>query len=120
MSFERGREPVSQLLSGEFGDGAANDLLKQFFDGLPVSNLRAALRSEDDEVVRRAAWLLSELGVKAAPLIDEVPRLLGHSDRTVRFWALDAVLVAGDPTCGEAFALAIQLVENSDEPGGTA
>lgn len=91
---------------------AANDLLHELFSGYPVENLTRLLRAGDDTCVRTGTWLLSELGERAAPLTGELPVLLGHPLRHVRFFALDVVLVNGRH--GGVLAPALKLTQDPE------
>ncbi|MFC5822747.1 hypothetical protein [Nonomuraea insulae] len=93
---------------------AANDLLNELFGGYPVENLRTLLHSGDDDAVQTGAWLLSELGEQAAPLLDEVPGLLAHPRHQVRFFAVEFVLLAADEPHADIIAQALTLSRDSD------
>jgi hypothetical protein len=110
----RGDELIDRLRAGA-GDSSANDLLSEVFRGYPVENLSRLLRSSQETAVKAGAWIVSELGVGAAPLLDEVVRLLGHPLRYVRFFAVDAVQAAATPADGAAVAAAIALVADRDD-----
>lgn len=74
---------------------AANDLLDELYAGYPVENLGRLIHSDDDASVKVAAWLLSELGERAAPMLAEIPALLDHPLLYVRFFAVEVVLTNG-------------------------
>ncbi|MFF5205019.1 hypothetical protein [Streptosporangium sp. NPDC000396] len=93
---------------------AANDLLSEFFAGYPVENLGRLLHSGDEKVVRTGAWLLSELGDLAVPLMGEVPALLAHPLRQVRFFTIEVVLVNGDAQDGPVLAQVLTLSRDPD------
>jgi hypothetical protein len=93
---------------------AANDLLGEFFAGYPVERLRVLLRSGVPAAVRSGVWIASELGERAAPLVDDMPALLRHPIRYVRFFAVDIVLAAADTDHGAVIAEAITLILDSD------
>jgi hypothetical protein len=115
-STERGDALIERILTvGDIDGKASNDLITEFYThGYPVEKLIPLLRSEDDKTVRTGAFLAEELGVKAAPLMPELMRLLGHRDRNVRFDILDAVLVAASSSDGEVIARAIALIDDPD------
>ncbi|MED7929032.1 hypothetical protein SMD20_32620 [Nonomuraea sp. LP-02] len=118
MQTQTGDDLIARVLAHANDDDvlgpAANDLLEEVFAGYPVDNLRRLLRSDEEKVVRTAAWLLSELGELAAPLADELPALLASPLRQVRFFAVEAVLNAGD-TDGPLAARALALVRDGDD-----
>jgi hypothetical protein len=96
-------------------DRAANELLKQIFDGYPVQNLRRLIHTDEGQAVRAGAWVVSELGAGAAEVLDEVDYLLGHSVRDARFFAIDAVLVAASSDHGAMIAKAMMLITDQDQ-----
>lgn len=103
--------PADEELRGRI----ANDLLNELFDGYPVEKLRALLHSGDDDTVQTGAWLLSELGGSAVSLLDEVPALLAHPRRQVRFFAVEFVLLAAEePEDAPVLAQAITLSRDPD------
>lgn len=115
MNSRRGDELIEQIRAGEDSSGkAANELLNKFNQGYPVQNIKRLTRSSDDDVVKRAAWLVSELGARAVPILDEVDYLLSHPVRNARYYAVDAVLSAASPTHGALIAKAVLLIEDPD------
>lgn len=111
---DRGDRLINRLLQG--GNGTtANELLKEFFSGYPVENLRPLLASEEESVVKAAAWLFSELGREAAPIFDAVVPLLAHESKYVRFFSIDVVLVCGADREGKAIARAIALLLDAED-----
>ena len=114
MDDQDGDLLITRVLAGG-DDGAANDLLRAFHAGYPVDRLRLLLRSEVDEAVRAGAWILSELGIDAAPLIDETAALLTHRLKYVRFFAIDAVLASASAKDGPVIASAVALIDDPEE-----
>jgi hypothetical protein len=115
-STERGDALIERILTvGDIDGKVSNDLIAEFYThGYPVEKLIPLLRSDDDKTVKTGAFLAEELGAKAAPLMPELMRLLGHRDRNVRFDILDAVLVAASSSDGEVIARAIALINDRD------
>jgi hypothetical protein len=107
------------LLAGEDIPGeegrAANDLLREVFDGYPAQNLGRLIHSGSDRAVASGAFVVSELGAQAAPIINEVDFLLGHPLREARFDALDAALTAASIDHGAILAKAVMLVADPDQ-----
>lgn len=114
----RGDELVAFLRSGDAtaaaADAAKMELLSELFHGYPVTALAPLMRSEDPSVVKIAAWLVSEMGEHAAPVLDEVAVLLAHPERTARFFALDAVMTAASPVDGGLVAAAVALIDDEE------
>src|SRR5262245_45864713 len=111
---QRGDELIDRLCAGA-DDSLAGDLLTEVFRGYPVENLRQLLTCDSDTAARSGAWILSELGDRAAPLLDDSVRLLAHPLRYVRFFALDAVLVNATAGHGPVVAAAIALIVDPDD-----
>ena len=89
-------------------------LLAAFRRGHPVTNLRSLLDSTDEGVLQSAAWIMSELGEAAAPLLPACAQLLQHPSHRVRFYALECVArFSGEPD-GALIAAAIQLLRDED------
>lgn len=93
----------------------SNELLREFHRGYPLDDLRVLLRSDDERILTLAAWLLSELGEKSRPLLNDVVPLLSHPLKGIRFWVL-ASLFWTSPQNGCDLAQAFELLEDS-EPG---
>ncbi len=108
-----GDELINKILAGEEGN-LANDLLVECFQGFPVQKLRPLLSSNHDKAVKYAVWILSELGVKACPLVRDVVPLLSHSARYVKFFALDVMLMCATSADHDLIARTIGLVRDHD------
>ncbi|WP_043636026.1 hypothetical protein [Nonomuraea candida] len=93
---------------------AANDLLNELFDGYPVERLGTLLHSGDDTALQTGAWLLSELGERAAPMLGEAPALLAHPRRQVRFFAIEFVLLAAEEQHADVIAQVLSLSRDTD------
>lgn len=96
-------------------DAAANELLSAFFAGYPVERLRVLLRSDNEEAVRAGAWIASELSESAAPLMDDLSRLLDHPAKYVRFFVIDAVLGSASCEHGATVARAVMRIRDGDQ-----
>lgn len=94
----------------EKSDMAANALLNEVFAGYPAERLLPLLGDQNPHVVVSTAWILSELGDRAAPYIGAIDQLLVHPQREVRYWAIQAVLAAASQTDGSTIAKAISLI----------
>lgn len=96
-------------------DSAAHQLLKEFFAGYPIGNLRLLLDSKLDNAVKAGAWIASELGENAAPLMPLVAERLNHPLKYVRFFMLDVVLVCAGPADRTALTNAVGLMRDSED-----
>lgn len=105
----------SRSLGEEETGQAANELLGEFRAGYPVRKLARLIHSDDDETVKIGAWLVSELGILAAPILDEVDFLLSHPVRDARYYGIEAVLVAAPAERGALIAKAVSLIDDPDE-----
>jgi len=119
VSSRSGDELIELLLAGEVSpeeEGeAANDLLREVFRGYPAQNLGRLIHSDSIKAVANGAFVVSELGAQAAPIIGEVDFLLSHPLREARFDALDAALTAASVEHGAILAKAVMLVADTDQ-----
>src|SRR5689334_16854459 len=90
----------------------ANDLLREFQMGYPIENLRSLLSSRDDRIVRTGAFIASELGNSAVPLLADVTRLLTHPTRTVRADAICSVLTCSTGKDEDAIASVVAMLDD--------
>jgi hypothetical protein len=111
---QRGDELIEHICRGG-SDDDANELLAELYRGFPISNVRRLLRCDQEQVVRVAVWITSELGEAAAPLMPDIALLLRHQLPFARFFALDAVLAAASPAQGDIIAEAIRLINDDEE-----
>jgi hypothetical protein len=93
----------------------ANDLLGEFWKGYPLSALRELLHNPNEDVLAHAMFILSELGHKGRPLLDELPRLLSHPIARVRFEAVESAMTATEATDADAPVIA-QVISLLDDP----
>lgn len=118
MRTQTGDDLIERILAHSADDAivgeAANDLLNELFDGYPVESLGRLLHSGDDAAVRTTSWLLSELSEGAAPMMGELPALLAHPLRQVRFFAIEVVLANGDAGHGTTIAQVLNLSTDPD------
>lgn len=97
------------------GDSLAQQLLNEFFAGYSIQNLQRLLDSKLDSAVKVGAWIASELGERAAPLMPSIAERLNHPLKYVRFFILDVVLVCAGPTDRIALANAVRLMRDSED-----
>jgi hypothetical protein len=119
VSSRSGDELIELLLAGGLDPDeegiAANELLSVVMRGYPAHNLTRLIHSDDPRAVQDGAFIVSELGTKAAEIIDEVDFLLGHQLRNARFDALDAALTGASREQGAVLAKAVMLVADPDQ-----
>lgn len=92
----------------------AYDLLQVLYAGADLSVLVPLLRSADGVVLDASAWVASELGAVAAPLLTELETVLRRGSRKARFWALDAINSSARENNGEIIGVALSLVNDTD------
>jgi hypothetical protein len=112
--MENGAEKLLKQVLATGDDSATLALLDAFHQGYPVHHLRRLLLSEQVAAVKAGVWIASELGARAAPLLDTLPPLLAHPSMRVRFFALDCVLAAATGEHGETVAKAVMRVEDAE------
>ncbi len=105
----------SQVATDEDDGSDGNCLLREFFRGYPLERLRELLESDNPTAVRTGAWIMSELGVQAAPIMASADRLLDHPEPGARFWTIDAVIVNASKDDGELVAKTLAVVDDPDE-----
>lgn len=119
VNSQIGDELIDLICSGslteeETGE-AVNELLSKFHAGYPVRSLARLIHSGDEETVKIGAWLASELGIRAEPILDEVDFLLSLPLRNARYYGIESVLVAAPAARGELIAKAARLIDDPDE-----
>jgi hypothetical protein len=97
-------------------EDVASDLLEHFQRGYPIENLRRFLASDNPKIVETGCFIASELGVRAAPLLLDIARLLHHVDPVVRYQAIDSMLVNGSGAQGREMAIVVRMLEAFEEP----
>ena len=95
--------------------GRGYKLLQAYFKGAPLDTLRPLLRSGDLLMQREAAWVASELGVQAFPLLDDVVPLIDSGDRYLTFHAMESVAVCATGVRAAEFVRVVAKLENPDE-----
>lgn len=96
-------------------DVASTELVNEFLRGFPLEELRRLLHSDSTRIVQSGTWIAAEMGSEALPLLDEVPALLVHPDRQVRYFALDIVLTSASAEHETLVAQAVSLIEDPDQ-----
>ena len=94
--------------------GGITELLNELFLGYPVEALREVVTSEDSRVRRVAVRVLSELGDRAEPLLNEVIAALQHLDDYIRYYALDAIMLSTEHRNQEKFWHVISMLDDGD------
>lgn len=101
--------------TGHMDEGVlANDLLREFHRGYPVERLRPLLNSPNERVVKAAAFIASELGSKAAPLLDSLVGLLHYADGRVRSDAIISLITCTTGKHQKEIADVISMLDDPD------
>jgi hypothetical protein len=112
--MSEGERLLQRLAAGDVDERVSYELLGEIFSGFDLRNLRRILGSEKDAAVESAAWILSELGPEARPLLPEATRLLEHRALKARFFALDVVLTCAGGHDLDIIAKAVTLIEDPE------
>ena len=107
---------LARVASGEKDGAAANALVREIGADYPVERLLPLLLGTDDDVASAAVWIASELGPRCLPLAPVMATLLAHRSASVRFWAVEVILVMGPATPDELTARTAHAV-GDDDPG---
>ena len=91
----------------------SNELLREFQLGYPIDELRLLLKSDDENLVEIAIWLVSKLGRESQPLLADVVHLLASPVKKIKFFALDSLLWTR-PEDGCNLAQAFELLDDPD------
>ena len=91
-----------------------NDLLREFHRGYPIEKLRPLMLSDNEKVAKVGIWVASELGGKAAPLLDDLTKLLHHPERYVRYFAIDSLLTCATREKEAAIAAVVSMLDDTD------
>lgn len=94
--------------------GRSHDLLQLYFDGLSVETLRPFVVSDDEHIRRSVAFILSELGARARPLVADVGTLLASSVPRVRADAMDVLTVCSVGEHAQLFAHVVRGLDDAD------
>lgn len=107
---------VSRLVRRlEQGERAVEDeILKVYFQGAEVAGLLALLGSSNIEVAKAAAWVASELGERASPIVSKIAPFLRHGGRYVRYFLLDVALECAQRRDSEVLVASVDLIRSTD------
>lgn len=94
---------------------AGNDLLDEFFCGYPVVNVLQMLEGPEHALVSTGAFIASELGHSAAPIVADLEPYLNHPLVQVRFDLIDSILLCAEPRHGSVIAAALLLVNDNEK-----
>src|ERR1700677_4569345 len=94
----------------------ANELLREFHRGFSIAALRPLLSTRNEKVLRVAAFVASELGSTAKPLLNMMVKLLDSPDKFVRSDAICAILTCAGGNNQSEIAKVITLLTDPDWP----
>jgi HEAT repeat protein len=93
----------------------ANDLLEACYGGRHLGELLELCLSKDPSVAATGAWIISELGSSARPLLESLVPLLSHPNANVRFSMIGTVLTcATGESDAKALSEALRLLEDPE------
>lgn len=108
-------ERILDSSSGDERDALKLELLQELQRGRPIGDLNVLLKAADPGAVKAGVWVASELGAAGKPLLADVVPLLEHPDPTVRFFALDCILLWASTDDGPALARAAAMLEDPSQ-----
>jgi hypothetical protein len=85
---------MAQVLNPDYEDlngRLSNDLLDEFCRGFPVENLKLLIDSNLLGARGTAAFIATELGLKASPLLKDIAKLLDMPTPRARYDALETL-----------------------------
>lgn len=104
---------MKAILKGEHPSALPNQLLREFFRGYPLSNLKHLLESGSEPVVKAGVWILSELGARGRVFLKQAENLLNHPNAYVRFFAIDSALTCATPSEPEFVTKIVEHLNDS-------
>lgn len=96
-------------------EGLGYQLLQAYFSGHDIETLKGLLGHEDQRVQREAMFVVSELGERAIPLIDDVIPLLTSGDRKLKYEALEVLAVCGEGERASEFVHVVSALDSDDD-----
>jgi len=111
-----GDDLILLLLNGKTGSSRSysNQLLDFIWDGYPVENILPLFKSKNNQTLRAAVWISSELGSVGRILISDILVLLKNSDPYIRFWAIDALIAKINEQDGKAMCAVLSMIKDKD------
>ncbi|MEV0296073.1 hypothetical protein [Nocardia sp. NPDC050710] len=91
---------------------ATMELLSCLSAGYPIERIGPLLRSDNIMAVKSGAFLASEMSNRAAPLVDDIQRLLASPVPWIRHDAIQVIWAAATASNGRAVAQAASLVND--------
>lgn len=86
------------------------------FRGYPVENVSMLLQSDNEVVTQSGAWIASELGRDARPILNCLLPLFKHRNVRVRYYSVETVLTAASDENGEIVGGAVALITDQERP----
>lgn len=112
---ETAEQLLVRVLESTEPDGhVANDLLREFFRGHPVSELQRLLTSRNENAVATGTFIAGELGARVVALQDILVRLARHPLPTVRCDVVGAIHGMKESAAPESVAVAIAGIVDQD------
>jgi hypothetical protein len=111
---QRGRELIAEALARPSEFAKANELLSQFFHGLPIEALSELLHCADEHLLAAGLFIVEELGEKVAPLVADVVALTHHKTAGTRLSAYAALTCCIPKETPEAYAGFVRGIHDGD------
>lgn len=114
----RAEELVHELVSDPKGRKSARrvqQLLEEYYRGVPLDSLRMLIHSQDETLQGDAAWIGSELPYSGRELLNDMTKLLSSGGRRARFYAIECIQLWSLPAVDAGpLSRAIGLVMDED------
>jgi len=117
MENEKAKFLISELLKDPFKfakQGMSDILLQEYFHGFEIETLRPLLKSKNIYIQSAATYIVSELGRKANPLIDDIIPLLKSENLAIKYEALESIMI-GSIEQPSKFIYIIEALDDADE-----
>ncbi len=95
--------------------GKEYDLLQEYYNGYPLKSLFILLNSNDNNILKVAIWIASELGSKNCNLlIDSILPIMNHNDLGIKYFAMECILLGTDISNHDKFAFLIKELDDKE------
>ena len=118
MENKTGKELIDQLKLDPAlfcKRGRDHDLLNEFFKGLPFEYLIPLLQSDDQDILKPAVSIVSELGRKACDLLPYIVPLVNNNDRFIRYYVLESIFLCASDNNLKEFIHIINGISDKDD-----
>lgn len=118
MDKEKANKLIAQLYDDPVKfekQGKAFTLLQEYVKGFNLETLRPLLQSNDVYIQSAAIFIVSELGKQASSLIDDVIPLLNSENLSIKYEALESVMLGSLIQNVDKFTYVIGALEDEND-----